>query len=217
MLSGDIIGKVEVIDENNYPLQNMSGVLVSLIDDTTINHSTTDQTGYFIFQNIEVGNYQIDLEMTGFLKSNSDYSLHHLGGYSPTLLAKYYIYEIPTFELFIDSIECNGMYEYTTFYFTLNEDDGLPEVGYYIRCFCSDTPAVSKDNFVSTDAGWISSFFIDNGVAKGWIFMYDSSFEQLVSDTIYILVYLQVWGQDLYEYRPEFLGKPSNVVSFIAE
>lgn len=216
LLSGDIIGYVEVVDENNYPLPDMSGVHVSLIDDTTLYHSYTDQTGRFFFQNIEYGNYQIGLEKAGYLKSNVDYSLHHLGGYSPTL-AKYWLYEIPKFELVIDSIDFNGMYDRTTFYFEITGGTGLPRYGYYIRCFCRDTPAVSKDDYVSTDVGWISSLYTDGQLATGYVYMYDYRFYQLVSDTVYICIYPQAWGQDLYEYNPEALGKASNVVGFVVE
>lgn len=216
LLSGDIIGNVELVNENNYPLQDMSGVHVSLIDDTTTNHSYTDQTGRFIFQNIQYGNYQIDLEKTGFLKSDVDYSLHHLGGYSPTLV-KYWLYEIPKFELVIDSLEFDGKYYRSTFYFEMKGSAGLPRYGYFIRCFCSDNPDISKDNYVSTDAGWISSSDTDGQFATGYIYLFDYRFNQLVSDTIYIRTYPQAWGQDLYEYNPESLGKPSNVISFMVE
>jgi len=216
MLIGDIIGKVEMIDENNYSLQDRSNVNVSLISDTTIIHSITDQMGNFYFKNILYGNYQIDLEKNGFVKSKVNYTVHHLGGYSPTLV-EYRLYEIPKFELVVDSIEFNGNFEISKFYIELKGNTGLPRMGYFIRCFCSNTPDVSKDNFVSTDHGWIDASDINGQFAVGGIVIDDYEFHQLESDSIFICIYPQAWGQQMYEYYQESLGEASNVISFMVE
>jgi len=215
LLSGDIAGIVKVYDENNYLLEAMSGVQLSLTNETFTAQTSTDPSGKFLFEVINYGNYLIDLEMEEYIKTYGAKPVHHLGGYSPTLV-EYRLYEVPKFETHIDSIQFNK-YNRTYIYVNLQELDGVPKIGYNFRCFFSNTPEVSKVQFVAESSGWLSSPEIGGLLTKIWTEIWDSSFEQLESDTIYMRVYAQAWGQGYYDYYPESLGKASNVISFVVE
>lgn len=214
LLVGDIIGKVEIYDENNYLLQERSNVDVSLIDDTTAIYSSTNQVGQFNFENIQYGNYQIDLVKEGFVKSiNQNFVVNHLGGYSPTLI-NYYLFEIPKFELLIDSFDIalgpNSSYAYLS----LTGNSDLPYKGYMLIFFFGQTPEVSRDNYIFHVNGFIRSdniFDLYTRASLGYI----RDDLLLKSDSVYFRVYPQANGQQMYEFYPESLGKPSNVVSFL--
>ncbi len=214
ILSGDIIGMVYLIDEYDHYLSDRSGINVNLIfDDIPVMYTTTDQIGRFYFENIPYGTYRIDLGKEGFVKSLSSHTVYHVGGYSPTQM-KYNLYEVPTFELVIDSIEFKGSNESSAIYLQLIGVTEMPESGYFtIRCFCSDTPDVSKNNFVTVDPGWIwmyPEYIIDQAAIANAIL----GFYQVESDSMYLRIYPQARGQGYDDYSEESLGKPSNVIRF---
>jgi len=216
LLSGDIAGIVEVYDENHYLLEDMSGVQLSLTDETITAQSSTDPSGKFLFEDIDYGNYQADLELEGFIKPYRDYPLHHLGGYSPTFV-EYRLYEVPKFETRIDSINFIGKYERSDVFVNLQELSGIPKIAYTFWCFFSDSPDVSDEQFVAKNSGWMWSPELDGQLTEISVEIWDNRFDQLVADTIYLRVYPQAWGQGYYDYYPESLGKASNVISFVVE
>lgn len=214
ILSGDIIGMVYLIDEYDHYLSDRSGINVNLIfDDIPVMYTTTDQIGRFYFENIPYGTYRIDLGKEGFVKSLSSHTVYHVGGYSPTQM-KYNLYEVPTFELLIDSIEYNGS-ESSAIYLQLIGVTEMPESGYFIiRCFCGGTPDVSKDNFVKVYPGlvWMypESLIDQSAIANAYL-----GFYQVELDSIYLRIYPQASGQGYYDdFSEESLGKPSNIVRF---
>ena len=216
LLSGDIAGMVKVYVENNYLLEDMTGVQLSLTDETFTAQTSTDPSGKFLFEDVDYGNYQIDLEMAGYIKTYRDYTLHHLGGYSPTMV-EYRLYEVPKFETRIDSIRYNGKYGRSDIYVNLKELSGIPKIAYIFWCFFSNTPDVSNEQFVAKNSGWMWSPELDGLLTEISVDIWDMRFDQLVSDTIYLCVYPQAWGQGYYDYYPESLGKASTVISFVVE
>ena len=216
LLSGDIAGIVRVYDENNFLLEDMSGVQLSLTDNTFTTQTSTDPSGKFLFEGINYGNYQADLEMEGYIKPYGDYPLHHLGGYSPTLV-EYKLYEVPKFETRIDSILFIGKYERSDIFVNLQELSGIPRIAYTFWCFFSDTPDVSDEQYVARNSGWMWSPELEGQLTEISVEIWDNRFDQLMSDTIYLRVYPQAWGQGYYDYYPESLGLASNVISFLIE
>jgi hypothetical protein len=216
LLSGDIAGMVKIYDENYFPLEDQSGAGVRLLADSIVAQTYTGASGEFLLEDIFYGNYQVELEKEGFVKAYGKYQVHHLGGYSPTL-AEYSLYEIPKFETTIDSLRFNGMYERSYIYVTLSGLSGLPRIGYYFRCYCSNTPDVSRDQYVSTNLGWMFSPEMGGLLTEILLDIGDYNFNQLIQDTIYMCVYPQSWGQDWYDFYPESLGSSSNVISFLAQ
>jgi hypothetical protein len=215
LLSGDIAGLLSIYDENQYLLEDRSGVKVSLTSGAFLDETLTDPAGRFLFEEISYGNYMVDLVMEGYVKSYRDYTLNHLGGYSPTLV-EYSLYEIPKFEPWIDSIRFNGKYERPCIYLNLQGLSGTPRIGYYFWCYFSNTPDVSKDLYVAEAMGWIYFYTTTGNLTEMQFEMSDPGFDQLESDTIYLCVYPRAFGRGVFydDHYPEALGKPSNVFSF---
>jgi len=216
LLSGDIAGFVWAYNENFYLEEDMSGVQVSIRDETFDTQTITDLSGKFLFEDIDYGNYLVDLEMEGYFTTYTDYPLHHVGGYSPTLV-NYYIHKIPTFETYIDSIHFDETNCRIYFYVNLQGLSGLPKFEYAYWCFFSDSPAISMDQFVSDDVGFLYAWELDGQLGSIMVEVWDNRFEQLRSDTIYCRVYPRANGPALYDFYPESLGKASNVFSFVVE
>lgn len=214
LLSGDIAGLVRVYNENNYLEEDMSGVQVHLSGEAFDAQSTTGPSGRFTFEEVDYGNYLVDLEKEGYFTTYLDYPLHHLGGYSPTLV-RYSMYEIPKFETFIDSIRYSGSYSRYYIYVTLQGLSGLPRFSYDYWCFFSNTPEVSKDQYVADEIGSIWYNQIDGQMGRILVEIYDDRYEELKSDTIFCCVYPRAMGGDMYDLLPESLGKASNIFSYL--
>jgi hypothetical protein len=214
MLSGDIVGFIGLYDENYYPNENKSGINVILIDDTTAISTTSDAYGRFTFEDVEIGNYMIDLKKEGYIKSYTDYNVDHIGGYSPTLL-HYTIHEIPGFELWVDSVVFDEEYYEFNIFGKISGNEGKSFLNWHnIRCFFNDSPLVSKDHFISVSAGIIELSEGDSSLVSGIIEIYGSLYD-LVSDSVYMCAYPEAYGQSLHHFYFESLGKPSNVIGFI--
>ena len=218
LLSGDISGRVIVYDENHYQQDDQSGVQVSLTDGSLVDETFTDATGRFLLEDIDYGNYQVDLVLEGYVKSYRDYTLHHLGGYSPTIVT-YSLHEIPKFDTWIDSIQFNGKYERSYIYVTLQGLSGVPDLGFNYWCYFSDTPDVSRDQYVAKAFAWMYTFDEDDNLTEIEFEMYDNGFDQLVTDSIYVCVYPQAWGRGPFyeDHYPESLGKSSNIIGFMTQ
>ncbi len=213
-LSGDIIGYIQAYDQNSYSLSDRSGVTVTLSEDTIISYMVSDQSGRFVFEDIIYGNYLINLEKEGFVKSYSDYRIHHLGGYSPTLL-EYKIYEIPGFEIFVDSIVYEPGSTDLNLFGKISGNEGKSRLGlYYISCFFNDSPLVSKDHFISANVGFIRVSEEDRSLMSGKISIYGNLYD-MHSDSVYMCAYPQAFGQSYHEFYYESLGKSSNVIGFL--
>jgi hypothetical protein len=216
MLTGDIVGFIQVYDEYYYDHEDKSGIDVILIDDTTANSTTSDEYGRFTFEDIIIGNYMIDLKKEGYIKSYTDYNFNHIGGYSPTLL-QYSIHEIPGFELYVDSIVFDEKYYELNIFGKISGNEGKSFLNWYnIRCFFNDSPFVSKDHFISVSAGIIELSEGDSSQVSGIIEIY-GSLNDMVSDSVYMCAYPEAYGQSLHYFYFEALGKPSNVTGFIFE
>lgn len=216
LLSGDIAGFVRVYDENYYLEEDMSGLQVAIRDETFQDQSSTDASGKFLFEDIFYGNYLVDVEMEGYFSIYTDFPLHHLGGYSPTLV-EYQIHEIPKFETHIDSIRFEETYNRYYISVNLTGMSGPPLFGYDFVCFFSDSPEVSLDHFVSDDVGWIWVDYMDGSRGEIMVEIWDNRFDPLKSDSIYCCVYPRAFGTSQYVIIPESLGLASNVFSFMAE
>jgi len=218
LLSGNIAGRVIVYDENHYQQDDQSGVQVSLTDGSLVAETFTDASGRFLLEDIDLGNYRVDLVLEGYVKSYRDYTLHHLGGYSPTLVT-YYLHEIPKFDTWIDSIQYNGKYERSYIYVNLQGLSGVPDLGFNYWCYFSGTPDVSRDQYVAKAPAWMYTYAADTNLTEIEFEMYDYGFDQLVTDSIYLCVYPQAWGRGPFyeDHYPESFGKVSNMISFMVQ
>lgn len=223
LLRGTITGQVDLEDQFCSPAPDQSGTKVMLLKETDPMDSTfTDSKGLYSFDNIPYGKYSITAKKDLFLGSRYDNSFYHIGGYSPTL-KNIYMYEIPTYLLDLDSVSFAT--EYLLVYLKLNGDTLLPvsPCGMPLRVFASNSPDVDRYNFVSSGKAFLSNYYpgdyphVTALHANMHEWEVDENFEQLKEGTIYLRIYPLAVGQGywIYEYYPEALGPPSDVISFV--
>lgn len=214
LLTGDIMGRILVYNEDGTSSPDNSGVIVNLFSDTTfIKNATTDENGQYRLNNIGYGKYKIDLQKENYIEVNADYLIYHVGGYSPTIKDGY-LYEIPDYILVIDSIKLVLPDYRLKVYLKLNGDTVFPFFSYRIVGYCSTTPEVSKDNYSILITGHVVNDplyypYSAHGEISGNV----GSLNTL--DKYYIRFYLLAFGQFFDgPINKKALGNPSNVISF---
>ena len=209
LLTGDILGQVTVFDQDQYVLEDLTNVMVELESENLRTETATNASGIFAFLGVDYGNYIISPRKEGYVPSSGPKeSVHHLGGYNPTRVS-YRLYEIPRFRLEIDSVRLERG---TSLLWLKFEDwNGEPKYWYYCRCFFSGSPEVSKDAFFTQSQGWLYGLWIENDHYEAFVENY--WLNSIESDSIYIRVYPEAWGQQLYTYSVESLGQASRVLA----
>ena len=163
----------------------------------------------FAFLDMDYGNYRISLEKEGYVQGyGQDDPVHHLGGYNPTRV-DYRLYEIPHFGLKIDSaeIEMGSI----ALWVTMEDYNRESDSWYFFRCFFNGSPEVSKEAYFTQSQGWTLGFWIEND--KFLTFIENYALQDIGTDSIYICVYPEAAGQQVYAFDPESLGKASNVLA----
>jgi len=224
LLSGEISGIVFTYNHDYTKYNDQSGVQVALYNESALLDSTyTDAQGHFIFSNVLYGKYHVKYHKDGFIQTYSTNTVYHVGGYSPTFVS-FYLHEIPTYEVHLDSVVYNVADWAFYFHLKVNGDTISPGRSYYFPpylVFASNSPDVSIEQYISQGRGYLMDYDPDNYPAKtavyGRTFMYDMyNFEALQSGTIFMRIYPIAQGQS-YDFYREALGKPSNVISFVLD
>jgi hypothetical protein len=222
---GTIGGKVETDDQYCYPVEDQAGSKVMLFHNTDLIDSTyTDSEGWYSFDNIPYGKYSISVKRDLFIELRGDNSFYHIGGYSPTLKNKY-LFEIPTYHTKLDSM--GYALEYILIYLHFNGDTLLPDnrCGMALRVFAGNTPDVTNNHFISCGKAFLANNYPGDyqniTVVHARIYRWDmdNNIEQLKQGTVFLRLYPIATGQGygFYEYYPEALGPPSDVISFVWE
>jgi hypothetical protein len=230
LLSGDISGVISAVNEDNTQDPDQSGTQVFLYKDSMlVNETSTNYSGQYIFKDMPLGIYAIDLQRTNFVKTRSSFKVEHLGGYSPTL-ANFTMYEIPTFVLTIDSIKkIEGNPSRLDVILKINGDTILPYyyyeyIPYYdMIVYVSESEDVSKDNFDFQFKGFletISGSFYDGykkTAVKGLVVDFYLDHQVIEKGRLFFRFYPMAFGRgyEVWDYYKEALGPPSNVVTFI--
>jgi hypothetical protein len=217
LLTGDIMGKIRVYNQDLTASSDNSGVQVSLYSDKTLLETTlSDTRGQYRFENISYGKYSIDLQKDKYIKAGANYTFNHIGGYSPSLFDGS-VYEIPDYTLTIDSVKVKSSEGELLVYLKIDGNDAIPFSFYDLIGYCGNDPTVSKDNYSFIVTGIVANSFslypYTYYDADGVIYYMNRN---ISPDTIYIRFYLLTFGQSIYySINKESLGKPSNVTSFI--
>lgn len=220
---GTITGRVETDDQFGYPVPDQADTKVNLYHDTYLVDSTyTDSKGWYSFNHIPYGRYSVTVNRDLYIQSRGDNTFYHIGGYSPTL-KNMYLYEIPTYHLDLDSMAY--ALEYILIYLHLNGDTLLPgnRWGMPLRVFAGKTSDVTNTNFVSCGKAFLSNNYpgeyqnISALHARIHIWDMDDNIDQLKQGTVFLRLYPIATGQGygFYEYYPQALGPPSDVISFV--
>jgi hypothetical protein len=218
LLTGDIMGKISVINQDLTVSSDNSGVQVSLYNNNTLLNTTiTDIQGVYRFEKLPYGKYGIDLQKENYLETEipayegDKYSFNHVGGYSPTL-KDFSIYQIPDYVLTIDSVKSIYSNSDLLVYLRINGDTLIPFPYYSLIGYYGNSETVSKDNYSGVVTGVAGNWF-SISPNKAPAVIHDSYFN--LSGTIFMRFYLLTQGQTVYySINKEALGKPSNVISF---
>jgi hypothetical protein len=223
LLTGKIAGTVKTYDQFGSHLLDPSDIQVALFKDTALFGNTqTDSRGEYQFENIPYGKYRIDLKKDSFIQAWNSEPVYHVGGYSPSFVNSI-LYQIPTYELTIDSVGFNYEYYSIIIYVKVNGDTILPAGYLPVRVFASSSENVEIGNYISAGRGYLFDYGLINynrTVPYCRIdlpSLMDPNFEKLKSSTIFMRIYPLALGQGNYigEYFPEALGPPSNVIGFL--
>lgn len=223
LITGDISGKIIIYNQYGYRSPDLADISVKLFQDTAlINNTFTNDNSLYVFDKIPYGKYSVHIQKAGYVQARYSNTIYHVGGYSPTL-HDFYLYEVPTYQLSLDSI--SKIHDYIIVFLKFNGDTLLPEngLGMPLRVFAGNTPDVSSDHFAARGRAHLSDYQVnDYQTKKGVHAAYqewemEESFNQLKGDVIYLRIYPVASGQGFYahDYYPEALGPPSNVIGFI--
>ena len=224
LMVGEITGVISAYDQYFNLLPDLSGNPVYLYKDTTLMGNTlTDNLGSYSFENIPYGKYRIDYQKRHFTPTWGAHTVYHLGGLEPSF-AGFSLYEIPTYELTIDSVDSSNGF-YFMFIYVKFKGDTITHSNYYWSYdfigFASNSPDVTKDHYAARIKGSLLSYSNIAGSQKtaiyGLVYQYEWELEQLSADTIYLTICPLAFGQGYWinEYHPEALGPSSNVFGFL--
>jgi len=222
LLTGDIMGKVVVRDDDfSYP-DDQSAEVRLYSNTSLIDVVTADSRGIYRFSEKPYGKYSLDVIREYYIKpGNYDdrFLCYHLGGASPTLIGNIGLSEIPTFDLTIDSVaKVNLSYSLKIF---IKVNGGVIRPNAALVGYLSNSPDVSSDNYTLMARGnFLDRDYSVSGNKLIPVFAsldhFFSDYKPLKSDTIYIRLYPVAAGQNYYSlFSIQALGKPSNVIGFI--
>jgi len=218
ILSGDITGKINITEQDQSPAPDNSGVETILYDydGNHISSFLTESSGNYTFRDIPYGRYSIELEKQGYLQSNEIPSaIFQIGGYSPTL-KDFDIYEVPKYEISVDSVRTDSLNYYIYLYLKVDGNKEIPFFYNVLVAYYGTDPDVSYENYSGMATGVVGNLwplYKEPYNAKIYDFYTD------LTGPIYMRVYLLTIGQSTYKrpFNPAALGKPSNVFSFVWE
>ncbi|MCU0407990.1 MAG: carboxypeptidase-like regulatory domain-containing protein, partial [Bacteroidales bacterium] len=225
LITGSISGRLSLYDQFHKKISDASGAEVSLEDSLGLVLSTvTDAGGKYSFEEVPYGRYELVPSKDRFIRTKNPNPVYHIGGYSPTMTSLS-LFEIPTFDVSLDSAAFFPDDGYLIVYLKLNGGTTLPPNTYGLTfiAFSGSTPDVSKDKHE-----WIwKGIFADYSFGQyptvtvnvyGMIpsYSFSNNFNPQTPGTFYMRVYPLAGGQGYYttDFYPEALGKPSNVPAF---
>jgi hypothetical protein len=207
LLTGDITGRITATDENGY-LVDPNEISVTLENESLSFQEITDSDGRYTFKNIPMGNYDVTIEKEGYVPSERNFLIQHIGGFSPTC-ENFGVLEIPGFSLNIDSIKI----EYKTYHDDLiifgniSNMSGEPKLGYSLRVYLHTSSDVSATNYTEKIYDYILSSSI---TGDNFQFPVEAPDFYQPGDTVYFRIYPIALVSDWYS-RDDILGPPSEV------
>lgn len=214
LLTGDITGAISATDENGYKV-DPGGISVTLTNDTLSFNEVTGGDGWYRFHEIPMGNYTVTVEKEGYVPSQNQLLIRHIGGFSPTI-SDFSIQEVPKFSLRVDSIsaERHSSRDDLMIYGSFKNRTEEPRVGYGIRIFVHNSPDVSHAVYTESSYG----FIMNRGISDG-NFEFNTEIWRFYEkgETVYFCIYPLANISDWYTLREEALGPPSEIFEWVAE
>jgi hypothetical protein len=211
----DIEVKVQLINENGFSMDDRSGVAITLSRGSETFHGISDDQGKYVFSDLPFGIFNVLLENDGFI---SDLIQPELINHKGDSIWSYdfRMVEIPNYRLRIDSIIIDPAFgEKLLAFGEIYNTKGLPAIQLGMRVFFSDTPDVSKDNYLYYHFGTILKRLINDGYYEMWITNWHGSLIQGNSDKLYVRVYPCAFYNEWLKLRKEGLGTPAEVFEWV--
>lgn len=209
--SHDTEVKVKLIDQNWLSLPDQSGTAITLSRGSELFQGVTDEQGKFVFYDLPYGIFDVSLEKEGFISDLIQPEITHHKGDS-VWSHSFNMVEIPHFRLTIDSIIIDPAFgQKLLAYGTISDTRGEPPHQYGMRVFFSDTPDVSKDNYLYYHFGTILKRLIKDGYYEMWITTWYGRLIQGDFNTLYVRVYPCAFYNEWLILREEGLGTPAEV------
>jgi hypothetical protein len=182
--SADITGKVILFGKAGScdMFSDHAGVKVSLTLNGKVKTIETDSKGYFTFQQIPVGTYEIKYEKENF-GTYYQYSIKHLGG-AATVLKNMTISEKSTIEY--NSVKLSNYNSVSISVAVNSGNTNFSCNSYYFQVYMSDSPEVSSSSYKEM-TGMIYTGYPNEAEFTVQLYLTPSS--QLKGKKIYLKVY----------------------------
>jgi len=231
LMTGPVTGQMKMYDQTRTSLPDHSGIEVNLMQGNIIVATdVTNAKGRYLFENIPYGRYRILLLREKFVQAWNPPSFNHVGGNAATNIDRI-MYEIPTYELTIDSISYYYLYEPAyIIHLKVNGDTVIKRnsSGYPFIVYAGTTDDVSRDNYTSIGYGVLRDYvgyYPSQTTTTVAVYGYLSFsnmpplIQNVPSDTVWLRIYPLANGQNYpaLQFYPEALGKPSIAIGFVPD
>ena len=215
---GEVIVKIKLIDENEYEMENKSGINVVLTRGQEKYSSTTNSLGESYFDNLPYGIFNVELEKEGYISDLCTPSIEYHDNDSIDFF-RFNMLEIPKYSVKIDSIIRKRDMDYDSrlyAYGKLQNKKGIPKVQYRLITYFGDKENVSKDNFQFYHYTAILGWKIEGNNCELMITNWVNSFiVPPEADTLYVRFYPCASYFDWIPIREQAFGTPSDVFKWI--
>ncbi|MBT3210147.1 MAG: carboxypeptidase regulatory-like domain-containing protein [Bacteroidetes bacterium] len=191
--SGNIVGFVELVDENGNMYKEKEGVNVSI--EYPSESTITNEYGRFEFWEILAGTYNLNFNKEGF-GTYKKFGYQFIGGNVPALLYTTYLYELPNIE-----IQSLNVSYYNN---TINISGIISETSHYsVQSFINDSSNVSYLNYDFTSARHNHAFGLPTNQISHYICLNGTHYSY--GDEVYLVLYFINYYEDwqYYDYDKE--------------
>jgi hypothetical protein len=204
-LSGNIVGFVNLIDENGNNVNDKSGVTASI--DQLNRSAISDLNGRFELNGIPAGTYNITCNKEKY-GTTTIYSYQFIGGNIPSIIYERTLYEIPKTEvLSLDAIISNHM-------LNISGQFSKEPTQYSLQIFINDSSNVSNLNYDYTSVR--TRNFHSSEHFEESLYLPEDQYNS--GDKIYLVMYLlnpKDWGYYNYEKQESIISTYKKVTDVI--
>lgn len=212
-LQNNVVVKVNLLDENEYPVTDNSGINITLSGEKQKFTGSTDSNGKCTFYDFPVGKFKLTLQKTGFISQYIDPELTAQITDS-TNVHTYKMLEIPAYRVAIDSFRKVNVQDNYLLVAKgkITNTKGLPKIQYDGLAFFGNTPNVSKDDYLFYHYFSISGSKIIGNNCEYRITNWKNTYlVPPTANTLYVKLYPMATYPEWTEMRDEALGTPSDV------
>lgn len=210
LIKGDVTGRITLVNQYGYDETDGIGTTITIKNETINQSTSTDAQGFYKFEDLPFGTYNIQLSHEGYMRIRIPV-LTHIGGNTPTINNSY-MNQIPTFTLQLDSLVKDTIEHYAIIG-KIPDIAQKPKYGFPFTCFLSNKADVSKDNYI--DRTNLYGLLTTQQNIKILFPYFQGYLNTGKYDTVFIRVYPLVQYQYYYMNSDPYLGLPSNILKYV--